>query len=174
MAPEQASGKKAADRRRRRLCLGAILYDLLTGRPPFHAETPLDTLLQVLEQEPAPPRQLNREVRSDLETMCLKCLQKGAGEALRVGRGPGGRPGALAPWRADPGAAGGIAGSAWRWCRRNPAVAGLSAGLALALLAVTAISIALAVRRGQFAAVERQGRQQAEQAPRTSWRRRRP
>jgi hypothetical protein len=76
MAPEQAGGKAAAGPASDIYALGAILYELLAGRPPFQAATPLDTIMQVLELEPVRPRAYNRQVDPSLEAICLKCLEK--------------------------------------------------------------------------------------------------
>src|SRR6185436_430189 len=77
MSPEQATGQPerlttASDT----YSLGALLYQLLTGRPPFEAATPLATMEKVQRQEPLPPRALRPDTDLDLETICLKCLEK--------------------------------------------------------------------------------------------------
>lgn len=88
MAPEQASGKTDISTSTDIYSLGAILYELLVGLPPFRGATSLETILQIQDREPKRPCQANAEIAVELEAICLK--------ALRLHRGNGGRPGSLA------------------------------------------------------------------------------
>ena len=178
MPPEQASGnanqvQEVADV----YSVGAILYALLTGRPPFQADTVIDTLMQVTEREPVAPSALNAKIPRDLETICMKCLEKdrrrrypSARElAKELQRFLEGRPILARPVSA--------AERGWRWCRRNRVVASLLLLVCVSLVAGASVSTYFAVEANQRAAGETQQRIEAdrqtanakEQLTRSEW-----
>jgi serine/threonine protein kinase/tetratricopeptide (TPR) repeat protein len=131
MAPEQAYDTGSPiDERTDVYGLGAILYELLTGRPPFRSASPLDTLLQVKESDAVSPRRLEPNVPRDLETICLKCLEKDSGRRYPTARALQqdleryleGRPVVARPLSR--------LARTWRWCRRNR---GWAAAIALSV-----------------------------------------
>ncbi len=153
LPPEQASGRRgdvgpASDV----YGLGAVLYHLLTGRPPFVTNSVAETLEQVRHAEPASPRQLNPAVPKDLQTICLKCLEKetarryGSAKELsaELGRFRAGEPILARP----PGSV----GRAWKWAQRRPVPALLSLALALAVLG-GCVGVTFQWRKAQAAAV---------------------
>jgi hypothetical protein len=164
LAPEQARGDVWADDSADIYALGAILYHALTGRPPFHAATAMETVRQVLADEPLPPRRLNPEVDRELEIICLKCLEKDPGrrydsaadladdlrrylegEPIRArGRGRGARLG--------------------RAFRHRPAAVALMLALLFALLASMSVAVFAASRTQRMRALSERMLAQEEQA----------
>lgn len=169
MPPEQASGQADVGPLADVYSLGAILYCLLTGRPPFQAASPMDTLLQVLDKEPVSPRILNETIPKDLETICQKCLQKevrarySSGTELQdeLKRFLHGEPIHARPvGRLERG---------WRWCQRNKALSTASAAALMLLLTISVVAPIVAFEQAklrsdaeQLSGKERQAREDAE------------
>jgi tetratricopeptide (TPR) repeat protein len=146
MAPEQGRGEKTVGPLADVYALGSMLYEMITGRPPFLAETAFKTLMRLLKEEPVPPSRIQPGVSRDLETICLKCLQKDPGrrydsaaaladDLRRFQAGetilarPVGRP-----------------EKAWRWCKRNPRLAMLYGMVGVLFVAVGASLAVIKVR----------------------------
>jgi WD40 repeat protein/serine/threonine protein kinase len=160
MAPEQARGEKNLGPAVDIYALGAILYELLAGRPPFKADTPLDTIRAALEQEASRPSLSRPGVPIDLETICLKCLEKEparrypSAEALAedLRRWLAGEPITARPVK--------TLERLWKWSRRHP---GLAGSLAVIGLLIVSIAIGSAIAAARFHGIAREKGELADQ-----------
>ncbi len=162
MSPEQASGSSDIGPATDIYALGATMYEMIVGRPPFRGSTIMDTLKMVKTIEPVPPRQLQPNVPADLQTICLKCLHKDPAQRYKTaeafandlrnyleGRPIDARP--ASTWE-----------KTWKWSRRNPAAASLIAVSCVGLLTLAIGGAAFAVQENQRAEEQSKLRQVAE------------
>jgi tRNA A-37 threonylcarbamoyl transferase component Bud32/tetratricopeptide (TPR) repeat protein len=164
MPPEQAEGKGSLIGPRSDLySLGAILYELVTGRPPFRAASPFETIRQVIQDEPLSPRLVNPGVPMDLETICLKCLQKDPARryatsqdlADELGRFLRGEPILARPI--------GSLARLWRLCRRYPVAASAIAAAVLLLVTTAVVSTSASIVTARALAASEQSLRDAMQ-----------
>jgi len=142
MSPEQAACRRELVRATSDVySLGAVLYDMVTGRPPFRADSPAETMRQVLEQEPAPPRLLNAKVPRDLETICLKCLAKDPARRYASAQLLADDLGRFLRGEAILARRPGWLERSYLWARRYPARAGLVAALSAMFLLLGVIAL---------------------------------
>ncbi len=149
-APEQAL-RGTADARTDVYGLGAVLYSVLTGRPPFQGPTADSVLLQLRENDPLPPRQLNPAVPRDLETIALKCLAREPARRYASAAAVADDLAAFLEGRPVRARAVSSVEKIWRWCRRRPALAAALAFAVLALVGGTVVSLLLAGRARESA-----------------------
>jgi WD40 repeat protein len=164
MAPEQARAEKVLTTSVDVYSLGAILYELLTGRPPFRAATPLDTVLQVLDREPDPPRTLRPQLNRDLETICLRCLEKevakryGSAELLAEDLERWGRGEPIVARRV------GTVERTWKWVKRRPLAAAFGATAASLVTLVALGGPVVAIREAKLRHTAEESAQKAIEA----------
>ncbi|QEG02884.1 Serine/threonine-protein kinase PknB [Stieleria maiorica] len=163
MSPEQAQDASRCTQASDIYSLGATLYFCLTGRPPFRSASAIETLRQVIDEEPVEPRELNRAIDADLQTITLKALFKepakryasAADLADDLNRYLRGEPILARPVsRVE---------RSIRWCRRNPMVATLASGIAMLLIVIATISLLSSIRLRQHVQRESEARKEAEE-----------
>ncbi len=162
MAPEQAQGRKDLSVSIDVYGLGAILFELVTGQPPFLRDTPMETIRAVLEEEPPAPRSLNGKLHRDLETICLKCLAKDPGRRYASAKDLADDLDSYLnhePIQARPA---GRVERLRKWIKRRPALATLVGAAAVGLAALLIVGSLYTVRLQAALAEADQQRQRAE------------